>query len=182
MPELLRGARRRRRARSGSPTAATTAPSSCSTTRPRSAPSPRLCRARKTAATWRSSPRRATSRTSPAGCSPPIGIDEDPVTGSAHAALVPYWAKRLGRERLHRAPGERAQRHPRLPARGRPRDPRRPLPHGDRGQLPALSDARLPRRIGLVGAIVLSFNGAVGGVDLRASGDAGGGFRQLSRR
>lgn len=26
------------------------------------------------------------------------GIDEDPVTGSAHAALVPYWAKRLGRD------------------------------------------------------------------------------------
>ena len=25
------------------------------------------------------------------------GIDEDPVTGSAHAALVPYWAGRLGR-------------------------------------------------------------------------------------
>ena len=25
------------------------------------------------------------------------GIDEDPVTGSAHAALAPYWAKRLGR-------------------------------------------------------------------------------------
>ena len=25
------------------------------------------------------------------------GIDEDPVTGSAHAALVPYWSKRLGR-------------------------------------------------------------------------------------
>ncbi len=25
------------------------------------------------------------------------GIDEDPVTGSAHAALVPYWAERLGR-------------------------------------------------------------------------------------
>ncbi len=25
------------------------------------------------------------------------GIDEDPVTGAAHAALVPYWAKRLGR-------------------------------------------------------------------------------------
>jgi PhzF family phenazine biosynthesis protein len=25
------------------------------------------------------------------------GIDEDPVTGSAHAALVPLWAKRLGR-------------------------------------------------------------------------------------
>ncbi len=28
------------------------------------------------------------------------GIDEDPVTGSAHAALVPYWAKGLGRERF----------------------------------------------------------------------------------
>ncbi len=25
------------------------------------------------------------------------GIDEDPVTGSAHAVAVPYWAKRLGR-------------------------------------------------------------------------------------
>jgi PhzF family phenazine biosynthesis protein len=29
---------------------------------------------------------------------PYCGIDEDPVTGSAHAALVPYWAKKLGRE------------------------------------------------------------------------------------
>jgi PhzF family phenazine biosynthesis protein len=29
---------------------------------------------------------------------PYCGIDEDPVTGSAHAALVPYWAKRLGRD------------------------------------------------------------------------------------
>ncbi len=28
------------------------------------------------------------------------GIDEDPVTGSAHAALVPFWAGRLGRERF----------------------------------------------------------------------------------
>jgi len=28
---------------------------------------------------------------------PYLGIDEDPVTGSAHAALVPYWAKKLGR-------------------------------------------------------------------------------------
>ncbi|MFL6765958.1 MAG: PhzF family phenazine biosynthesis protein [Sphingomicrobium sp.] len=28
---------------------------------------------------------------------PYLGIDEDPVTGSAHAALVPYWAKCLGR-------------------------------------------------------------------------------------
>jgi PhzF family phenazine biosynthesis protein len=28
------------------------------------------------------------------------GIDEDPVTGSAHCVLVPYWAERLGRDRL----------------------------------------------------------------------------------
>jgi PhzF family phenazine biosynthesis protein len=31
---------------------------------------------------------------------PAGGIDEDPVTGSAHAILVPYWAGRLGRDRL----------------------------------------------------------------------------------
>jgi PhzF family phenazine biosynthesis protein len=28
---------------------------------------------------------------------PYLGIDEDPVTGSAHAALTPYWASRVGR-------------------------------------------------------------------------------------
>lgn len=28
---------------------------------------------------------------------PYLGIDEDPVTGSAHAALVPYWTSKLGR-------------------------------------------------------------------------------------
>jgi PhzF family phenazine biosynthesis protein len=28
---------------------------------------------------------------------PYLGVDEDPVTGSAHAALTVYWAKRLGR-------------------------------------------------------------------------------------
>ncbi|MGH8456340.1 MAG: PhzF family phenazine biosynthesis protein [Stenotrophobium sp.] len=31
---------------------------------------------------------------------PAMGVDEDPVTGSAHCLLVPYWAQRLGRERL----------------------------------------------------------------------------------
>lgn len=31
---------------------------------------------------------------------PSYGIDEDPVTGAAHAVMVPYWAKRLGRERF----------------------------------------------------------------------------------
>ena len=29
---------------------------------------------------------------------PGAGIDEDPVTGSAHCLLTPYWAERLGRE------------------------------------------------------------------------------------
>ncbi len=31
---------------------------------------------------------------------PTGGIPEDPVTGSTHATLVPFWAARLGRERL----------------------------------------------------------------------------------
>lgn len=31
---------------------------------------------------------------------PGAGIDEDPVTGSAHAVIVPYWAGRLGRDSL----------------------------------------------------------------------------------
>lgn len=31
---------------------------------------------------------------------PNAGIDEDPVTGSAHAVLTPYWAERLGRNIL----------------------------------------------------------------------------------
>jgi len=32
---------------------------------------------------------------------PDAGIAEDPVTGSAHCTLVPYWADRLGRTTLH---------------------------------------------------------------------------------
>ena len=31
---------------------------------------------------------------------PRAGVNEDPVTGSAHCALAPYWAERLGRKRL----------------------------------------------------------------------------------
>jgi PhzF family phenazine biosynthesis protein len=31
---------------------------------------------------------------------PDKGVPEDPVTGSAHCALVPYWAKRLGKKTL----------------------------------------------------------------------------------
>lgn len=29
------------------------------------------------------------------------GIDEDPVTGSAHSQLIPYWADKLGKKTLH---------------------------------------------------------------------------------
>jgi PhzF family phenazine biosynthesis protein len=32
---------------------------------------------------------------------PSAGIPEDPVTGSAHCTLVPYWARRLGKTELH---------------------------------------------------------------------------------
>jgi len=32
---------------------------------------------------------------------PRFGIDEDPVTGSAHCTLVPYWSRRLGKKQLH---------------------------------------------------------------------------------
>lgn len=32
---------------------------------------------------------------------PAKGIPEDPVTGGAHCALVPYWAKRLGKTEFH---------------------------------------------------------------------------------
>lgn len=31
---------------------------------------------------------------------PAVGIDEDPVTGSAHTALAPFWSARLGRDEL----------------------------------------------------------------------------------
>jgi PhzF family phenazine biosynthesis protein len=32
---------------------------------------------------------------------PKQGVPEDPVTGSAHATLIPYWSKRLGKKDLH---------------------------------------------------------------------------------
>ena len=31
---------------------------------------------------------------------PAVGVDEDPVTGSAHCCLTPYWAARLGKSEL----------------------------------------------------------------------------------
>jgi predicted PhzF superfamily epimerase YddE/YHI9 len=32
---------------------------------------------------------------------PRVGVPEDPVTGSAHCTLIPYWSRRLGRKKLH---------------------------------------------------------------------------------
>jgi predicted PhzF superfamily epimerase YddE/YHI9 len=32
---------------------------------------------------------------------PSFGIDEDPVCGSAHCTLAPYWSRRLGKKQLH---------------------------------------------------------------------------------
>ncbi len=32
---------------------------------------------------------------------PAKGVPEDPVTGSAHCTLIPYWSKRLGKKKLH---------------------------------------------------------------------------------
>jgi predicted PhzF superfamily epimerase YddE/YHI9 len=31
---------------------------------------------------------------------PQVGVDEDPVTGSAHTSLIPFWAKMLGKNDL----------------------------------------------------------------------------------
>jgi len=32
---------------------------------------------------------------------PTVGIPEDPVTGSAHCTLIPYWSARLDKQVLH---------------------------------------------------------------------------------
>ncbi len=32
---------------------------------------------------------------------PRVGVDEDPVTGSSHCVLIPFWAGRLGKKDLH---------------------------------------------------------------------------------
>jgi predicted PhzF superfamily epimerase YddE/YHI9 len=30
-----------------------------------------------------------------------MGVNEDPVTGSVHTVLAPYWSKRLGKRKMH---------------------------------------------------------------------------------
>jgi len=47
---------------------------------------------------------------------PSVGIDEDPVTGSAQCSLVPWWSTRLGREKLvtHQVSARGGELHGRL--------------------------------------------------------------------
>ncbi len=48
---------------------------------------------------------------------PAVGVDEDPVTGSAHCTLGPLWAERLGRD--HLTARQVSARRRRAPAPGR---------------------------------------------------------------
>lgn len=32
---------------------------------------------------------------------PGVGVDEDPVTGSAHSQLIPFWSEKLGKKEMH---------------------------------------------------------------------------------
>jgi len=32
---------------------------------------------------------------------PTVGIDEDPVTGSAHSVLIPFWSEKLNKKKMH---------------------------------------------------------------------------------
>jgi predicted PhzF superfamily epimerase YddE/YHI9 len=52
----------------------------------------------------------------------PYGIDEDPVTGSAHCSLAPYWADQLKKNFVPRVAGLRARRRAagHAPGRARP--------------------------------------------------------------
>ena len=60
---------------------------------------------------------------------PAFGIDEDPVTGSAHCALAPYWAGTPRASDADGAPGLEARRHAGGHGRRRPRPPDRPRRH-----------------------------------------------------
>jgi predicted PhzF superfamily epimerase YddE/YHI9 len=37
----------------------------------------------------------------PRNFAPSVGVPEDSVTGSTHCGLIPYWAQRLGKTKLH---------------------------------------------------------------------------------
>ena len=61
------------------------------------------------------------------------GIDEDSVTGSAHAVLAPYWARRLGRESFSAAQASRGGGLLSCRHRGRSRMARRTVRDRGRG-------------------------------------------------
>ncbi|MBK4991580.1 PhzF family phenazine biosynthesis protein [Pseudomonas sp. S36] len=52
---------------------------------------------------------------------PRVGVNEDPVTGSAHTSLAPIWAERLGKQRLTCEQGgaRKGQLHCEVPGNGR---------------------------------------------------------------
>ncbi|MNG97854.1 Trans-2,3-dihydro-3-hydroxyanthranilate isomerase [compost metagenome] len=52
---------------------------------------------------------------------PRVGVNEDPVTGSAHTSLAPYWAERLGKRALSCEQGgvRKGQLHCEVPGNGR---------------------------------------------------------------
>ncbi len=49
---------------------------------------------------------------------PAFGIDEDPVTGSAHTTLTPYWAEKLGKNTLSAIQRSERQGHLRCTLQG----------------------------------------------------------------
>ncbi len=73
---------------------------------------------------------------------PAHGVPEDPVTGSAHCTLTPYWAARLDKQRAARAPGEPPGGRALLRARRRARPPRRRVPPGHHRNVPRLTFRR----------------------------------------
>ncbi len=51
---------------------------------------------------------------------PGEGVPEDPVTGSAHSMLIPWWGEKPGENHHDGAPDLRSRRRPALPVAGRP--------------------------------------------------------------
>ena len=80
---------------------------------------------------------RAKASTSCRATSPRLGIDEDPVTGSAHCTLTPYWAQRARQGAPHALQVSRPRRRAPLHGEGQARLDRRPRgavhARGDRG-------------------------------------------------
>ena len=61
---------------------------------------------------------------------PSVGVSEDPVTGSAHCCLAPYWGEKLGKRRIGGIPGVVARRHRAGRAGGQPGAADRPGRYG----------------------------------------------------